>query len=144
MQMQGNLLQPGNSPVLRDLRTTYLSVMMAFPLAGSEGNLQALMAAVQRAQNFVSVHWQSVFFLRKNTGGKRGRFQRVFWCFPASHKMVQSTSKDRRIITALVSALPRSWLDSIGFSHSAAKDRNLCWGSGCYALMSTPCRKPTV
>lgn len=56
MQMQGNLLQPGNSPVLRNLRTTYLSVMMAFPLAGSEGNLQALMAAVQRAQNFVSVH----------------------------------------------------------------------------------------
>ena len=53
MQMQGNLLQTGNSPVLRDLRTTYLSVLMAFPLAGSEGNLQALRAAVQRAQNFV-------------------------------------------------------------------------------------------
>lgn len=144
MEMHGNLVQTGNLCMLQDLHTTCLSVMMAFPLAGSEGNLQALTVATQWAQNFVSVLWQSVFFFRENTGGKSGRFRRVFWCFPASHKMVQGTSKDRRIITVLISALPRLWLDSIGFSRSAAKDGNLCWGSGCYALMSAPCRKCTV
>lgn len=63
---------------------------------------------------------------KKNPKPTSERFQRLFWCFSASHKMVQSTNKDGHVITVLVSALSRSCFDSMGFYCSAAKDGNLC------------------
>lgn len=68
-----------------------------------------------------------------------GRFQRLFWCFSASHKMVQSTNKDGHIISMLRSASLGLSFDSPSFYCSAAKDGNLCWQSDCYTLKSASC-----
>lgn len=66
-------------------------------------------------------------------------FQRLFWCFSASHKMVQSTNKDGHIISLLKSVSLRLNFDSPGFYCSAAKAGNLCWRSDCYTFMSASC-----
>lgn len=148
--MQVSLLQISNLRMLQDLHTTYLSLIMVFPLLVCKPSCRHP-CQLYKGHQILSVYTDNLCFslgkthMHTHTHKKKSEiFQRLFWCFSASHKMVQSTNKDGHIITALISALPRSCFDSMGFYCWAVKDGNLHWGSDCYAFVSTSCREHSV